>query len=154
MASVPPLVPLAFLGVAACASTPGDGATTPPGPSASIAASAAASAVVVPAASSATGTPPPTASAAVTTPASVTKVLFVDSKRIPCEGEGITECLRVRESEAEPWSMFYRSIEGFTHEVGYRFELRVEISDTATPPADASSKRYRLIEVVSKKKVP
>lgn len=84
---------------------------------------------------------------------SVTKTLFVRETRADCEGEGPMKCLQVRESESEPWTLLYSRIEGFDYEESYAYELRVEVVPNPRAPADGSSRRYRLVEVVSKRKV-
>jgi hypothetical protein len=61
--------------------------------------------------------------------------------------------MQVRESESEEWTYFYAPIEGFEHQEGFRYELRVEVTNVADPPADSSSLRYRLVEVVKKEQV-
>ena len=94
------------------------------------------------------------AAASAAAPASNVKTLFVDAKKVACEGEGVTECLRVKDAPDASWTLFYRSIEGFTYEPGYLYELRVEVTSVGKPPADASSRRTKLVEVVSKKKAP
>jgi hypothetical protein len=137
------LAPLALalaMGCSSTRSTPPDappGASTTPESTPTVALSASA---VAPA-------PPASASA----PTNV-KTLFVDAKKVPCEGEGVTECLRVKDGPDAPWQLFYRSIEGFTYEPGYVYELRVEVADVKRAPADASSKRTKLVTVVSKRK--
>ena len=73
------------------------------------------------------------------------KTLFVREVRADCEGEGPMKCLQVRESETEPWTLFYASIEGFSYEESYKYELRVKAESNA-------KRRYRLVEVVSKQK--
>jgi uncharacterized protein DUF4377 len=70
-----------------------------------------------------------------------------------CEGEGARKCLRVRNSKDEDWRNFFGVIDGFDYEPAYTYELRVEVTPIANPPADAPSLRYRLVEVVSKDKV-
>ncbi len=62
------------------------------------------------------------------------------------------KCLRVRSSESADWTLFYESVEGFSFEEGFGYELLVERSSVANPPADGSSVRYRLISVVKKSK--
>jgi hypothetical protein len=81
------------------------------------------------------------------------KTMFVDAVIVDCEGEGPMKCMRVRASESADWMLFYSSIEGFTHQEGELYELKVEVSPASNPPSDASSLRYRLIEIVSHKKV-
>jgi len=85
-------------------------------------------------------------------PAAVT--LFVREQRVDCQGEGPRRCLQVRESESEPWRNLYAAIAGFEYEESNAYELRVEVVPVPHPPADAASLRYRLLEVVSKRKVP
>jgi hypothetical protein len=63
------------------------------------------------------------------------------------------KCLQVRESESEPWTLFYSSIVGFTYEESYAYELRVKPEESAKPAAGGTSRRYRLVAVVSKTKV-
>ncbi len=87
-------------------------------------------------------------------PASVEKTLFVASERVPCTGVAPMQCLQVREASDRPWQYFYSEIEGFTHEPGYAYELRVREEKVADPPADGSSLRWQLLEVVSKVRIP
>jgi hypothetical protein len=89
-------------------------------------------------------TPPPSAAG---------QTMFVHESLVDCEGVAPMKCMQVRSNESEDWTWFYDSIEGFTHEPGYRYELRVEVTEVENPPADGSSKKYRLIETVSKQKV-
>jgi hypothetical protein len=84
---------------------------------------------------------------------SVTKTLFVRETRADCEGEGPMKCLQARESESEPWTLLYSRIEGFEYEESYAYELRVEVVPNPRAPTDGSSRRYRLVEIISKKKV-
>lgn len=79
------------------------------------------------------------------------KTLFVAAERKPCTGVAPMECLQVREAADRPWQYFYSEIEGFTHEPGYTYELRVLEQKVAAPPADGSSLHWRLLRVVSKR---
>ncbi len=80
--------------------------------------------------------------------------MFVSEAVADCEGGGgPRKCMRVRESEAADWELFYASIAGFKYEKGHAYELRVEVRKVGEPAADASSLEYELVEVVSKKKV-
>ncbi|RZJ99298.1 MAG: DUF4377 domain-containing protein, partial [Flavobacterium sp.] len=51
------------------------------------------------------------------------------------------------------WSPLYNDILGFTYEPGYIYELLVTETDILNPPADGSSKAYRLKQILSKTKV-
>ncbi len=88
-----------------------------------------------------------------TPPSPAGQPLFVHESMVDCEGASPMRCMQVRASESEEWTWFYDRIEGFEHEPGYRYELRVEVTNVDKPPADGSSKRYRLVQVVSKEKV-
>lgn len=81
------------------------------------------------------------------------KTLFVHEERVDCEGVAPRRCLQVRESESEEWTYFYSTIEGFDYEEGTRYELLVSIEEVPNPPADASSLRYTLVEIVSAERV-
>lgn len=97
---------------------------------------------------------PPSASPAPASAQGVTQTLFVASEVVSCEGEAPQKCLLVRSSEAEPFRRLYSGIAGFEHEPSYEYELKVEATPVPDAPADASSVRYRLLEVVAKRKVP
>ena len=82
----------------------------------------------------------------------------INSYRVPCVGVGPMDCLQVRResSGAEGWQNFYSEIQGFDYEPGYLYRLRVR--ETRLPPeqvpADASSIRYELLEIVEKRRDP
>jgi len=57
---------------------------------------------------------------------------------------------QIKEDPNGEWQNFYDQIEGFEWEPGYTYELRVAVHQVENPPADASSLRYELIEVVDK----
>ncbi len=64
-----------------------------------------------------------------------------------CVGSAPMMCMMV------DGDLFYDDIEGFEHEAGYRYRLRMERYDRwqgQAPPADASKYGYRLIDVVEK----
>ncbi|TGN29187.1 DUF4377 domain-containing protein [Empedobacter tilapiae] len=61
------------------------------------------------------------------------------------------QCMLVKKDNTSEWQYFYNQIDGFTHEPGYEYEIVVSKSKIENPPADASSLKYKLIKVVSKK---
>jgi hypothetical protein len=77
-------------------------------------------------------------------------LLEIDSETSTCTGVGKQECMKVRAPGEEEWRLFYGSIEGFVFEPGFRSVVEVERTRVENPPADASSLRYRLVEVVSR----
>ena len=65
-------------------------------------------------------------------------------------GVGPMECMQVKEDPDGDYTFFYQQIEGFEFEPGYEYELLVQVDQVENPPADGSSLKYTLIEVVSK----
>jgi hypothetical protein len=81
------------------------------------------------------------------------KTLFIKEAYADCEGEGPMKCLQVREKESDPWTLHYSGIDGFKYEEGYKYEIVVSTATNPNPPQDAPSRRYHLVEIVSKQKV-
>lgn len=74
--------------------------------------------------------------------------MVVSPFKLPCTGVGPMLCHWVSiNGGAEQF--FYGGIEGFTFEWGHTYELRVQVDQVPNPPADGSSLRYTLVEVVS-----
>lgn len=80
------------------------------------------------------------------------QLLYVHDALVECVGVVPMQCMQVRNDPAGDWSYFYSNIEGFTYEHGYRYTLSIDVFDIANPPADASSKRYVLVDVLEKSK--
>ena len=72
----------------------------------------------------------------------------VGPRLLDCVGVGPRKCLEVN------GQFFYEGIDGFKHEEGYTYRLKIERYDAfpgeKEPPQDASRYGYRLIEVMSK----
>jgi hypothetical protein len=92
------------------------------------------------------------ATAPAVSDAPAVETLFVRDVLADCQGEVARKCLMVRGAESEPWRNLYSAIEGFEYEPSFEYELRVEVAKIPGAPADAPSLRYRLLEVVSKRK--
>ena len=82
-----------------------------------------------------------------------TITLYVDSEQVDCVGVAPQKCLRVKTDPDGEWQLFYAPIEGFEYEAAFIYELKVNTFDVPNQPADASSIRYELVEVVSKEAV-
>src|SRR4051812_2003908 len=80
------------------------------------------------------------------------KILYIDSKKSDCVGVSKRKCFLVRETPDEEWQLFYNSIEGFNYEPGFTYKLLVETRKVSNPPADGSSLRWILKDVLEKSK--
>lgn len=88
------------------------------------------------------------------TQASNDVIFEVNSYRVPCVGMAPMRCLQIRRSDPpnDEWQNFYSEIRGFEYRPGYLYRLRVR--ETSLPPgqvpADASSIRFELVEIIDK----
>ena len=83
-------------------------------------------------------------------PAEVTmSTLYVDSQLVDCVGIGPQQCMLVRENPDSEWEMFYDDIEGFAYREGTEYIISVKITEVENPPADSSSLKYVLADVLS-----
>lgn len=77
-------------------------------------------------------------------------VLEVAPDSVPCVGEMVGHCIQVRSPGEDAWRKFYDPIDGFQHEPGFRYTLRVARRAVPDPPADGSAWTYRLIEIIAR----
>ena len=93
----------------------------------------------------------------VETPAPETEskevTLYVGPTLEDCVGVAPQKCMLVKENPEDEYQYFYDGIEGFVYEEGYNYVIRVRVDTVPNPPADASSLRYTLLEVVEKEPV-
>ena len=88
-----------------------------------------------------------------------TIIYHVNSTKVPCEGVGAMQCLQIKKGDTATdgnWTNFYGNINGFEFETGYTYKISVkeEQLDPAEVPADASTIKYTLVEVLEKKQDP
>ncbi|MET0552975.1 MAG: DUF4377 domain-containing protein [Vicinamibacteria bacterium] len=82
------------------------------------------------------------------------ETLFIADTRVTCHGPFPRQCLQSGPSISGPWTVFYEFVAGFDWVPGYVYELRVHVSHVANPPADASTRYFQLVRVVSRTAVP
>jgi len=80
-------------------------------------------------------------------------VLEIAPDSVPCVGEMVGRCIQVRGIGESEWRTCYSPIDGFQHEVGFRYVLEIGRREVPSPPADASSYQYRLIRVLAREPV-
>lgn len=76
------------------------------------------------------------------------KFIYVSAETKPCTGVAPMTCLQVREKESDPWQLHYGGIVDFDPQPGIAYRLRIIEEKIANPPADASSIRWTLDQVI------
>ncbi|WP_268033838.1 DUF4377 domain-containing protein [Algoriphagus sp. PAP.12] len=87
-----------------------------------------------------------------------TEIWWINSAKVECVGVGPMQCLQIQKNQdIDPtkWQMFYDKIEGFDYQPGNIYQIEVKVGDKEEPiPADASSKTYKLLKVMSEEPDP
>ncbi len=81
-----------------------------------------------------------------------TKTFYVADHLVDCVGVAPQKCMLIREKQTDEWSNFYGNIEGFNYEEGFEYLIKVKVKKIKNPPADGSSLKYTLLEVLRKRK--
>lgn len=81
------------------------------------------------------------------------KFIYVAAETKPCMGVAPMTCLQVREKESDPWQLQYSGIIGFEPHPGIEYRLRIIEEKVTNPPADASSIRWTLDQVIEQRVV-
>ncbi|MFV0589958.1 MAG: META domain-containing protein [Draconibacterium sp.] len=90
---------------------------------------------------------------AACTPKEKAEIFWVNSFRVDCVGVGPMKCMLVQKGAemTGEWQNFYSKIEGFEYEPGFIYKLKVKEEQLENVPADASSVKYILVEIMEKK---
>lgn len=83
----------------------------------------------------------------------ITKTLYVAHYLTDCTGVGPQKCMLIKENIEDDFSYFYDNIAGFDFEEGFNYTLKVTVESIKNPPADGSSLKYSLVEIIKKEKV-
>lgn len=78
------------------------------------------------------------------------KIIYVNGRTVPCTGVAPQQCWQVKESMSNDWTLHYEQIKGFDYEQGYVYKLRVREEIIPNPPADGSSRKWVLVDVLEK----
>ena len=73
---------------------------------------------------------------------------YINPHMVDCVGVGPMKCMQVREDLNSEWRNFYDKIQGFDFVQGNSYTVKVKITDVENPPADSSSKKYELMEIL------
>jgi len=94
---------------------------------------------------------PATPTATTTAPSaegSVVERFWIGPELVDCHGVVPQKCMQVAKTEGGKFGNFYTQIEGFEFIPGTNYVIDVVIEEIDNPPADGSSLRYTLLEVV------
>ncbi len=84
------------------------------------------------------------------TPSEGSQTLYVAPSTVECQTEaGAWACLLVKESPDAEWQQFSDSIDGFTYEPGYFYELIVTQRERENAPDDVATTAWELQKVVN-----
>lgn len=81
-------------------------------------------------------------------------VMYISGKTARCTGIIEKECLQIKYGLEEDYINFYDDIEGFQHDKGTDYIIKVKRTEVKNPPADASNYKYSLVEILEKKPTP
>ncbi|RJF86145.1 META domain-containing protein [Sphingomonas cavernae] len=81
------------------------------------------------------------------------KFIYVSAETRPCTGVAPMTCLQIREKETDRWQLHYGPIGDFEPEPGIEYRLRIIEEKVDNPPADASSIRWTLDQVIEQRVV-
>lgn len=80
----------------------------------------------------------------------VDRIVLIAGQRAPCTGVAPQMCLQYRTEPGSPWQYLYGEIEGFEWQEGVEYVLRIRETTVPNPPADASARRWMLLEVLDR----
>ncbi len=75
-------------------------------------------------------------------------IIYINNTQVDCVGVAPQKCMQIKYHTTDDWQYFYDSIAGFEFTSGYYYKLKVAIQNIENPPADASSKKYILIDIL------
>ncbi|ARR54924.1 MULTISPECIES: META and DUF4377 domain-containing protein [Sphingomonadales] len=81
------------------------------------------------------------------------RFIYVSAETKPCHGVAPMTCLQIREKPGDPWQLHYGGIVDFDPQPGIEYRLRIIEEKIAHPPADASSLRWTLDQVIEQRVV-
>lgn len=82
------------------------------------------------------------------------KIIFIANSEVDCVGVTPQKCLQIKEEGTTDWTIFNDSIAGFDYKKGFFYKLKVDVLEVDNPPADGSSLKYTLIEVLEQSEGP
>lgn len=83
------------------------------------------------------------------------EIWWINGSKVDCSGVGPVKCLQIQKSDTlQPgnWQNLYTEIEGFNFQSGYLYKVKISESklEPSKIPADGSSIKYKLVEILEK----
>ena len=77
------------------------------------------------------------------------KIVWVAHYKADCVGVGPQKCYLIKDNMYDPWKLWYDEIERLDWEEGFAYEVVVAEEQVPDAPADASSIRLRVVELLT-----
>lgn len=77
----------------------------------------------------------------------------IKENKADCTGVGPMKCHLVKYKSSKDWEYFYSGFQNFKYQDGYRYKVQVKRTKLKNVPADASSYKYEVVKVLSRKKI-
>lgn len=87
-----------------------------------------------------------------------TETWWINTFKVPCVGVAPTQCLQVHGDEQPfgDWRLLYGDIAGFEYQPGNLYRVKVRVTEVPADqlPADVSSLRFELLEIIEQRSDP
>ncbi len=77
------------------------------------------------------------------------KIVWIAHYKADCVGVGPQKCYLIKDNMYDPWKLWYDEIERLDWEEGFAYEVVVAEEQVPNAPADASSVRLRVVELLT-----
>jgi uncharacterized membrane protein len=77
------------------------------------------------------------------------KIIWVAHYKADCVGAGSQKCYLIKDNMYDPWKYWYDEIERLDWEEGFAYEVVVSEVQVPNPPADGSSIKLRVVELLT-----
>jgi uncharacterized membrane protein len=77
------------------------------------------------------------------------KIVWIAHYKADCVGVGPQRCYLIKDNMYDPWKLWYDEIERLDWEEGFAYEVVVAEEQVPNAPADASSVRLRVVELLT-----
>jgi peptidoglycan/xylan/chitin deacetylase (PgdA/CDA1 family) len=76
------------------------------------------------------------------------KTIFVAANKVNCVNGEERECLLIKDSPEDDWTIFYGSIDGFDYQPGFEYELLIRSQVVEEPGDGGTMLKFQLVEIL------